>query len=534
MRSLIVIAGIGFLSACSTLGGRTAINIEEAEQAAKNHLAENNEKFEPSVVRYLDYPVFASRKAIPVEEDLPAILLRDVAFADAEALSIQEIARSLQIKTGIPVRVQPDALVPMRFIGTAGVKTDAATKLQGVGGAGGLSEKDFDRTRVQYQGPIAGLLDLIAANFNLFWEYDGRAVVVGRYQTEIYHLNAVGGKIDSSISVGGSGAEESGGGDQSLKSDYKVSLWDSVAAALESMLSTGGSITTSPATSTIIVTDTPDVQRRIAEYIDNENTNLIRQVQIGVKVLSITRKEGSEYGVNLSGVFNNGDIGASFKTPGVNGLLSSLTGQVIKPTNDFNGSAGVIAALQSVGDIQVSRDTSVVTLSNQPAQVRLVSERSYLAEVSSVITSGSDAISNELRPDTVSTGVTLQVRPRTLPDDDQIVMQIGLDFSTLVGLETVSSGSITTNLNGSSGSNTGQQQQSSSIQVPNIDRRAFMNTVRLRSGEVLMLSGFEGGIDSRDKTGTGHADNFIAGGSRKASSERTRIVVLLEPRILGD
>jgi len=54
----------------------------------------------------------------------------------------------------------------------------------------------------------------------------------------------------------------------------------------------------------------------------------------------------------------------------------------------------------------------------------------------------------------------------------------------------------------------------------------------MKSGETLILAGYERVEDSTDKKGVGSADNTLLGGSQSASRDRTILVIMLTPVVL--
>jgi len=53
----------------------------------------------------------------------------------------------------------------------------------------------------------------------------------------------------------------------------------------------------------------------------------------------------------------------------------------------------------------------------------------------------------------------------------------------------------------------------------------------MRSGDSLVLSGFEQVVSHDDREGLGHFNNFLFG-SRKAQRDRTRIIITITPTLI--
>ena len=67
---------------------------------------------------------------------------------------------------------------------------------------------------------------------------------------------------------------------------------------------------------------------------------------------------------------------------------------------------------------------------------------------------------------------------------------------------------------------------------PIIEERGFSQEVALKSGETLVLSGYERVETASQKEGLGAINNNILGGSQKVDKTRTIVVILLTPVVL--
>jgi type II secretory pathway component HofQ len=98
-------------------------------------------------------------------------------------------------------------------------------------------------------------------------------------------------------------------------------------------------------------------------------------------------------------------------------------------------------------------------------------------------------------------------------DDGTVLMQFYTNLSVLDALQTVSSG----------GPNPLQ------IQTPEIDTRNFLQRVAMKSGETLVISGYEGTAENSTQQGVGKPSNLLAGGGYDAKHSREVIVILITP-----
>jgi type IVB pilus formation R64 PilN family outer membrane protein len=151
---------------------------------------------------------------------------------------------------------------------------------------------------------------------------------------------------------------------------------------------------------------------------------------------------------------------------------------------------------------------TLVTLNNQPAPVNVGKRTAYLASSTSTVSNGTTTTT--LTPGTVQTGFSMTVVPNII-DGRELLLQYSLDLSALVSMLSISSGT-------------------SSIQVPDVSTSNFIQRVRMQSGETLVVGGFDKDNLSAVSQGIGSAENTAAG-SRKGSTTRTMLVVLIQPNL---
>lgn len=92
-------------------------------------------------------------------------------------------------------------------------------------------------------------------------------------------------------------------------------------------------------------------------------------------------------------------------------------------------------------------------------------------------------------------------------------MQYNIDLSSLLRINSVSSGD-------------------STIQTPEIDTRTFMQRLAMRSGETIVMSGFEQTEDNVDSQGLGHEKNILMGGAANGKRNKKTIVILLTANVV--
>ena len=143
--------------------------------------------------------------------------------------------------------------------------------------------------------------------------------------------------------------------------------------------------------------------------------------------------------------------------------------------------------------------------------------QSYLKQITPAITtstSGATVVGQPgLIPGEINTGFTMLLLPIVL-DSNHVLMQCGINLSSLKELTTFSSGA-------------GTAQQS--LQQPNIATFTTQQKMLVKSGDTIVLSGFE-----NESTETRESD-FVRKtmpGTKDNTRSKTTLVVLITPRLI--
>ena len=110
----------------------------------------------------------------------------------------------------------------------------------------------------------------------------------------------------------------------------------------------------------------------------------------------------------------------------------------------------------------------------------------------------------------------MEVLPRIL-DQGRLIVLFNLSLTNLVAMDTktVSTGDGLTEL-----------------QMPHMRVRGFVQEIAMRSGQTLILTGFEELQEETNSNGVGRAQPGILGGLAQNASERKILVILLTPEVL--
>lgn len=381
-----------------------------------------------------------------------------------------------------------------------------------------------DKMLLSYQGPLSGLLDEVGSRFGIWWRYEKNEIYFYKYITRTFVLYSLPTKPSLSVNMGGSTDASNATANTSLTSSVEVALWENVEKAITSMIGQDSKLTIDPANGTISLTATPNDVQRVAHYINEQNNRLSRQVAISVKVLQVTLSDKDQYGLNLSAIFDDNHTKTSILSP--SGLSDDITknlSMTIMPGN-FTVSS-FIQALSSQNNTTLITSGTVTTLNNKPAPIQVTRKENYISEITKT-NSGSSGDSSDYDISTeteeIETGFTLDVLPRIL-EHGRLLVLFNLTLSDLIELQKVY-------LNSSEDAST--QDSGQYIQNPIIETRGFTQEVAMKSGESLILSGYERVENEASKTGVGSATNSLLGGTAEASKTRSILVIILTPVVL--
>lgn len=557
------------LTAVNVVGCTTFQNADNINQDVRRKYDETNNQI-------------AQTKAIPTKKERDtAVYLKDqwvslepikakertaapvtkcrIKIATNEPVSILEFGQIVTKYCGIAVRVTPDALSaidnPLRSDATLATAAATPTATPGMvppmmPGAGNYPQSaaammatNPRMVDVNYNGELAGLLDMVTARFGLSWKYEDGRVKIYNLDTETFYLNAIasGTEMRSDVQSGttmvngtsgsaaggtsGTGGGTSGGGiggqttsSQTTTVILKTAIWDDVKKTLDSMVSIKGRCVTSPSTAAITCTDNADVLGRIRSYVERENVNLTKQVLFQIRIVSVGLTNTDAFGISWSAVYQTLSnkfgfkLSSAFAAPqsAVTSTFSILSGS----SSPWAGTDAILSALAEQGTVSIVKQPTVSTLNLQAVPVQVAKQDGYVPG-SQTVTTANVGTTTIFQTGIITSGFNMSLLPYVM-SDNRMLLQFSINLSTLRNIRTVKD---------SAGGGFAE--------VPELDLPINSSQkVRLNPGETLMLSGFDQEDDAASYSGVGHARNFVFGGGVKSSRTRGTLVVLITPVIM--
>ncbi|CCD28930.1 Type IVB pilus formation outer membrane protein,PilN family [Candidatus Glomeribacter gigasporarum BEG34] len=493
--------------------------------------------------------------AVPIQNDatLPDIFHRtDFRFQFGKG-NIMTIAEKLTQVTHIPVRVQPDVLMPMTaFMAANGTRitpenagrtqaramlpalpSPAAGGVLAAGVSATVAPDDSVEYDMNYLGTLSGYLELLCARAGISWDYHDGMITLRRLMTQTFTLKAIPGASGFDAALGRdsqtqSGAKTSTGGYASttkVKMDSAYSVWSALEKSIQAIKTPMGRYSISEATGTITVTDTRAAVEEIARLIGHENSVLARQVAMRVEVLSVKITGAQAYGIDWALVFQKaaqlGGWSLSFSSPAsLAGTHAGSMGiSILSPESGqggpWAGSKAFFKALSHYGRVRMVTTANALTLNRQPVPVAITQQTGYLAEITPAPAgaSGGSGGTPGLTPGTVTTGFMLNLLPTVL-ESNRILLQFSVGISSLDALDKQTSGS-------------GKNQQS--IQTPMISSTDFLQKAAMRPGQTLVIFGYERQFGQYDKRALAKEMPIGLGGSFSGRMNREAVVILVTP-----
>ena len=279
-----------------------------------------------------------------------------------------------------------------------------------------------------------------------------------------------------------------------------------------------GKVTINEATGTVIVTDTRMVVDQVGKLIDYENKIMGRQVSLQVDVITLQIDNKSQLGFDANLIYKSlGNAWGANLNPAstlTNAAAANLSYNILPGTStNYAGSSLVLKALNSYGKVVRNDSVTLNGRNRTPMPVAEFNSQGYLASTSPASGGGTAAGTGVpgLTPGNVTSGLFLSALP-TILDNNSVILRMSMDSSTLLSIDSISTGS----------GSTLQQ-----IQLPNTKGRKTDHEVTLRGGDALVLVNL-----STDAT-TGNNNVGLLSSSLNNSKSRSVELIVVTPRILS-
>ena len=469
-----------------------------------------------------------------------------VTLISAEPLGIQDIATEVTTLTGIPVIIDfeagfgggvalpeaPPFEVGQATVAEQGTPSDAFATLEMPaldGGGGGFVSPSSDTIQLSYSGPLGGLLDLLSTRFNVSWEYRNGSIRFFELETQVFTIHALANILDSTSTVGttAEGDGETGGFTLSSGMDASqsiaIDMFNEITAQVSDLVSTNGTVSSSPSSGTISVSARPHVLAQVSAFLSEQNERLSRQISLHVQVLSVELSQTDDVNFDLQ-LFIENSLQISTVTPG-QGLSPAATGAISAVVLDrpdtpdsirdnISGTTVIANAVAQEEKTTVVTSSNLITTNGIPIPFQSVNQTRFVAEVTEESDEETGDTTLSVEVEDLITGFSIAMTPRIIADGG-IMLQYSINLSELVSLVTVPLG--------------GAQ----FVQIPSVDVTSYIQQALVRSGQTLALAGFEQATNDTLESGQGLPENIALGGTKQGSVGREVTIVLITPKIIN-
>lgn len=374
-----------------------------------------------------------------------------------------------------------------------------------------------------WSGPISQFLDVLAAEYDVAWSFDGKVIRVRSYLTRTFVLPTpiASPTFQSSSSAAGSGEET---GVQKVGAEFKdADHWKDVESLLKTAVPPGASYVSATSSGEVTITARPSDLARIEALLDGLYDRHGSQVLMRVTWMVIDLTDSDDYQLDLQGVFRDAASGLRIGTNSPVATLADVAGAggiaIINPPDgsdlaNFDTSRLLYSALSRSGRLVDHRTFARVVKNNTPSAFNDRTLLDYLKNFQRQVGVNGSGDTFATDTETLSLGSSLQILPRVL-SSDQLSLLLSMSQSSLVNLETLSLGN-----------------DGSFIQLAERSTREMpASEVILQNGQSLVLAGFEADTLTRDQVGTGTPSFIGLGGAQQGEIKRTRLILVVTPTI---
>ncbi len=460
-------------------------------------------------------------RAVPVARELtlPPALRKNVdttIMYRGGKTDLVTLAERITQATGIPVLIKPEALLPAEsFLPRLSVTAQLS-----------VVPMPYQAAFERGPQPLPKALDTLSRRLGIRWRYHHDAIEFYRTQTRVFDVRVFSLSAQSEAQLGRSPGNKAGGFDNtsrtSLRSPEQHPL-DAVRLRIEPFLTRAGVIAAQPGASTsIVITDTPDVLDAVAAFLERENRAMTRRVRLIFEEITLATHEDMEFGLDWDAVLSQSNIAATLTAPVLGSGVDAARTSIRAASRSVQSSQLILSALSKYGTVLRHTSIPVLTLNRRPVTHAVRTTFSYIDQIKS--TSGAPHTLNGAMPGLPSSSVSqkeetvgsfLTLVPDA-QDDGQILLSVAYDNTVAQPLKTITFG---------------EQGQRVQIQQITIDGNGTVQQVALKAGQPMLISGFDRKHDESMQTRLAPDLPLVFGGANRSGQSRIATLILVTAQI---
>ena len=525
LRVLVCLVHVSLLCGCALhkrLQDQVDVVTKEQSEIARQHQQFRRvatHKSEKHRSQQVNRPWLVGR-AVPLAREFtlpPALRARidtTLMYRDGK-IDLPTLAERITRATGIAVRIRPEALLPAEnFLPRLTItQTNGATAMP------------HTITLLQGSYPLSDVLDTASRRLSVHWRYHDRAIEFFRTQTRVFDLRLLTLSAQADARLGRSVSAKGAGFDHSSRTSLTTSAqhaMDAVKSRLEPFLSRAAVVAAQPgASSSIVITDLPEVLSQIATYLDRENRILTKRIRLIFEEITIVTNEDSELGLDWETVFAHGKLALGLASSASAASVTSTQARLAASTSAVRSQA-VLSALSRYGTILRHVTIPVLTLNRRPVTHAVRTTFTYIDQVKASAHATSGQISNHSANPSVSitqkeetVGAFLTLLP-DVQEDDQILLSVAYDNTVAQPLKSIV---------------VGQESNRLQIQQITIDGHGTVQQVALKAGQPMLISGFDAQNEATDRSRVAAQAPLALGGGDRLKTGRTVTLIMLTAHV---
>jgi type II secretory pathway component GspD/PulD (secretin) len=256
----------------------------------------------------------------------------------------------------------------------------------------------------------------------------------------------------------------------------------------------------------------------IMEYINTLKKNLY-VIEYDIAIYSVSLDDEFGMGIDWNGLRSSGNI--QYSTTQSNSLgdldtASPLTFGLIKNNALFNLS-GLIKMLDRYGKVESVQRPTLLGLAGTPVKLKDGLEETYIKEVTNKSTNNVAGTTNttETATETILSGIDITLTSNVL--DETVITDIKLSMNDIVGYNEFVTNDMT-------------------YRQPKVMTKDISNTLRVRAGEPILISGLFKSGDNQNYRGIPGTANIpamsVLGGAKTKASSKSEMVIIVTPRVI--
>lgn len=355
---------------------------------------------------------------------------------------------------------------------------------------------------------LRNILDLIAANTDLYWRYENGRVTLYRQTEKTIMLDMT----DQSFAIA-SGQSEGSGYSVSTKTDETNALTQAE-QQIKAFLSEDGQVVLNTFDRSVTIKDTPTVIANVEDFLKKMNYRANTSYTISTEVYEVISEITDDKNIDWALAFETGEGILNLAAPAfiANANAGSIGMTVVNDSSRFNGSSAIAKFINRNASLSSVIKNTAKTKNNIPTPLVTTETRAIVTGRSVTIDSnGFSQQSTETK--LIDEGFTISSRPRLL-SNGKVDLEVIVNTKQIKNVETFGT-------------------EEEMVQLEEDRSNRTIGTVSLRSGETSLLNAYERELSSADVTALAKEFPWWAGGGKSNRRFKANVLIFVQPVVMA-